>query len=564
MSGRGERLSAATARAILAVVFFFVFFVVGDAQAHQCAVGERDRYYSSLNSGNNIFLPVSQTCGDEPSLSALAACVRSAAAAICSNAGYSGNKEYFTDLNHGAGSSAGSLAIGCTNAEGGVVAGGGFTLSHGCEPCPNGQCEDEQSQCPLTPGERIDVTTSFANAPRPQHGCLSVGAGSCRVEKVSDIGLTIGGTGGILSGRLVYKVADNTSCQMGDPEMQKMQEGCLTDAGGNVICPEPAKVNCGKVNGDDLCAPVGESGCGLVNGENQCVETKPDCGLLNGKEFCAPKLVDDKYCAEVDGVKVCAAPDPNSCGTAVGVNGVGIKVCANQVNEGTACVTTSNGNMHCITYKNAPDVSPPKPDNGTPGTPATQKVTITTETGSAGGTPTNTKVESFNATVTNNSTQGPGGGVPGGNNTAGNGGQTINVKQECGVAGKPPCNSKLDETGTPDASEATNTANEARDAHQDASQAFMDSALPLAHGEGDGQSLTSAGNATRDGLLGKLSSLDNAGGCEQINGIFMGKPFVFPGTTMCATFGNLKAIFAWALYVMTILSLVKVATAPKE
>lgn len=427
--------------------------------------------------------------------------------------------------------------------------------------CVDGQPTPE---CPLTPGEKIDVTSSLANSPRPQFGCVAVDGAQCRVEKVSDIGLTIGTTTNIISGRLVYKVADNPTCSGSEQEMQKMQEGCLTDSSGNVICPEPTKVNCGKVNGDQLCAPVGENGCGLVNGQKQCVETRQDCGKLNDKDFCAPKLIDDKYCAELDGTKVCAAPDPNSCGTAVGKDGIAMKVCANQINEGTACLTTSNGNTHCMTYKNAPDVSPPKPDNGTPGTASQQKVTTKTETGSAGGTPTNTQIDSYNATVTGNSTQKPGGGgTPGGANTNGTG-TKITIEQNCGAEGKPPCNMKLDETGSPNAEQATGAATTARSDLKDASDDFMAKAGPLAQGEGEGKSVEGSGNSARDGFLGKLSSLDNSGGCETITGSFMGKPFVFPGAVMCNMFSRLKALLAWALYIMTILSLIRIATAPKE
>lgn len=418
-------------------------------------------------------------------------------------------------------------------------------------------CGPPPPPCPLTAGEQIDVTKSDADTSRPQFGCITVQnagqATQCRVEKISDIGLTLQ-SGGNISHRLVYKVAA-TGCDASDASMQKFDESCLV-SGGVTICPDmtPQKKNCGTVDGDEVCAEVGPDNCGEVNGVKQCAEIPTGCGMVNGDNICPPTT--PTGCGTVNGTQVCPQALPNGQPFCV-TTAAGNSVCSTQINEGTACVTTTAGNVHCTTFRNAPNTSPPKPDTGTPGQPAAPNSTV-----GAIGNGSTTTVNTYNSSTVNNSTHQGGGGGSGGE---GEGCEGADCKP-CGGPGQPECRVKINEAGTPASGSATSAAAAAGQKHQKDSDDFMTAAKALARGQGDdeAENFDSKSDEVKSGFLDKLSFLESSPACQQVTGTFSGKEFVFPGPAGCDRLERLKQIIGMAFFAYTILALAHVATAPKE
>lgn len=118
---------------------------------------------------------------------------------------------------------------------------------------------------------------------------------------------------------------------------------CVSSAAGQVCLPKKTKTNCGTVNGEQVCMDA-PTNCGTVNGEYQCLSNAVNCGTVNGEEVCVGKV-------------------PQS-----------------------QCVTLQGGQVIC----GASAVSPPAPDNGTPGTVAEPDAVITGNTVNSNNTTSTT------------------------------------------------------------------------------------------------------------------------------------------------------------------------------
>lgn len=223
----------------------------------------------------------------------------------------------------------------------------------------------------------------------------------------------------------------------------------------------------------------------------------------------------------------------------------GVTVCLGGLADGE-CTVTSNGWGVCALNTSTRPISdftsPQAPDNGTPGVPATPDYVIRDPTGGGitGGL--------YNPTTVGGSTHPPGpvdddDGIPGDDDDDGeceDGEECASAVEECGVEGKPPCDVKIDEEGTPITWTLTPFDDEAR--------------------------VGSLTEAADEGWLSSYSLGDLVPGlpsssCSSMTFDYLGgNSFVFPGVKGCDFLDTFKAILGWFLYVFTAVRLVKLVS----
>ncbi|MEK6805320.1 MAG: hypothetical protein AABY95_01550 [Pseudomonadota bacterium] len=273
--------------------------------------------------------------------------------------------------------------------------------------------------------------------------------------------------------------------------------------------------------------------CVLRNGKNQLLRQAPEPGggisiavisynpaAVTGRfetagQICQPGTsvgtavavitdADNNKCAaSTSGTKVCIAN--KNCGT---VNGE--YKCLNTAPPENTCVQTETGRTVCARPIGAVIASPPFPDNGTPGVPATPQATIENDA---------TQIDVYApGTAYGDSTPSPPPTDDGKTNEA-----------VCGAPPLPACNAKIDETGTPSNGPAG----------------------PVFDQDGIFSSITSAaGNNPSSGQTIPIVPFSSSS-CTTISGSFLGKPVDVPGTSGCQRLTKLKEILGYAFYLLT-------------
>lgn len=213
------------------------------------------------------------------------------------------------------------------------------------------------------------------------------------------------------------------------------------------------------------------------------------------------------------GVTVCQS-QPN-CGT---VNGA--EVCADAAPSPGTCTITANGTTFCVAPSfGASPSSPPAPDNGTAGQPATADASLT---GDSNGDGTgDTQIFGYTSGTTAGSTT-----TTGDQNQDGEG--------SCGAPGQPKCSVDIDESGMP--------------------------AVPTFQEWDDSAALNAVENAAAENPssgwdLPALLPVIPSGACQSMTVTYFGRDLTIPGVKGCEWIESLKEVLAFCLFFVTLLNI---------
>ena len=338
---------------------------------------------------------------------------------------------------------------------------------------PNGECAVPPATCPVGDEQRFHGN---AGEPIPENVCSN----GCWYEaKYDDLPVTFNMQGSAWSGNFT---STGNPCDLlqGEPGGGGPPVNCITDNYGNEFCvgigPGNAPPNCMEANGDQACLDAYDpQNCGYINGEPVCFDDYPD--------------------------------------------------------EGT-CEFLPGGSYICFAGDEAPQ-SPPYPDTGTPGEPATPDVQM--QKGDGAGGPGHT-LDYFNSDTVNQSSGE--GGAPGPNSDKSTP-DKLELEGPVEVQIKDPV--QIDEEGTPQQS-ATD-------------QTIFDDIFDQTGINGLESEIADIGAGTVSPIPSVPSTLSNIDelfpspqSCADPQLSFAGFSLVIPFSTMGQ---GLRDVLGWAFYIMT-------------
>ena len=226
------------------------------------------------------------------------------------------------------------------------------------------------------------------------------------------------------------------------------------------------------------------------------------------------------------GNQACYNQSDSNCGTFNGDN-----ICVTDVQPDN-CLTASSGGQLCI------DGASGSPDNGTPGVPADPDDSF--QLGGSGPTNTQPVIDYFGpgtvADATNTGTPPPPVNTdePAACDPATDPYQCQGAPQ-CGATGQPPCDVRIDESGTPSEFDFG--------------------------GDDIGQSLIDQiGDAFDAPTVTSLPALPVPGGCQSVSLSIAGHSVQIPDTATCARLDQFKSLLGYFLYVATFFYVLRLAT----
>ena len=338
---------------------------------------------------------------------------------------------------------------------------------------PNGECAVPPATCPVGDEQRFNGN---AGEPIPENVCSN----GCWYEaKYDDLPVTFNLQGNAWSGNFT-STGNPCNLLQGESGGGGPPVNCITDSYGNEFCvgigPGNAPPNCMEANGDQACLDAYDpQNCGYINGEPVCFDDYPD--------------------------------------------------------EGT-CEFLPGGSYICFAGDEAPQ-SPPYPDTGTPGEPATPDVQM--QKGDGAGGPGHA-LDYFNSDTVNQSSGE--GGAPGPDSDKSTP-DKLELDGPVEVEVKDPV--QIDEEGTPQQS-ATD-------------QTMFDDIFDQTGINGLESEIADIGAGTVSPIPSVPSTLSNIDAlfpspqsCADPQLTFAGFSMVIPFSTMGQ---GLRDVLGWAFYIMT-------------
>ena len=330
--------------------------------------------------------------------------------------------------------------------------------------------------CPVGDEQRFHAD---AGEPIPDHICSN---GCWYERKYDDVPVTFNLGGTAWTGTFV---STGNACDLLQDETGGggAPENCISDSVGNTFCAgygsDQAPPNCMEANGQQVCLdPVAPQNCGYINGTQLCLDDYPDEGV---------------------------------------------------------CHFIPGGSYICFADAEKGPTSPPYPDTGTPGVPATPDVTM--EPGDDTGTGPGDALDYF-AWDTVQQSSGEGG-------APGSGSDTTPPQEPVEIEGP----IEIDESGTPNYGQENSSLFDA----------IFDGIGLGEHIEGIediGEGLSSPMPEPPDSITGFAEVIPEGGSCSDPTITVMGYAWTIP---FVSKMGGFRDILGWAFYIWTALAIAHIA-----